>query len=428
MNQITRRNFIKIVGTAAGAGLLDSAFASNSGTYKARVVIIGGGYGGATAAKYLRLANPHVEVILIEKKEEYISCALSNEVLAGERTLDSLTFSYKGLSDFYGVKLVHDTATEIEPVQKQVTTQGGKKFSFDKLIVSPGIDFRWGEIKGYDQAATQFMPHAWFAGEQTLILSKQLETMEDGGTVFIVAPPNPYKCPPGPYERAALIAHYLKTHNKGKSKIVIFDFKDAFSKQALFQQAWEEHYPGMIQWIPAAEDGKVIEVSPQRLILRTEFDEHQGNVVNVIPPQKAGAIAEKTGLTDESGWCPIHPRTFESKLYSDIHVIGDACIADPIPKSAYAANTEAKVCATAVASLITGNPPPSPSYVNTCYSIAAPGHGISIAGVYQLDGDSIIAVKGAGGTSSLQASDWEREMEAAYARSWFVNITSDIFL
>ncbi len=428
MNQITRRNFIKIVGTAAGAGLLDSAFASNSARYKARVVIIGGGYGGATAAKYLRLANPHVEVILIEKKKEYISCALSNEVLAGERTLDSLTFSYNGLADFYGVKLVHDVATEIEPVQKKVTTQSGKKFSFDKLIVSPGIDFRWGVIKGYDQAATQLMPHAWFAGEQTLILSRQLETMEDGGSVFIVAPPNPYKCPPGPYERAALIAHYLKTHNKGKSKIFIFDFKDAFSKQDLFQQAWQEHYPGMIQWISAAEDGKVIEVSPQRLSLRTEFEEHQGNVINVIPPQKAGAIAEKAGLTDESGWCPIHPRTFESKLYSDIHVIGDACIADPIPKSAYAANTEAKVCATAVASLITGNPPPSPSYVNTCYSIAAPGHGISIAGVYQLDGDKIIAVKGAGGTSSLEASDWEREMEAAYARSWFVNITSDIFL
>ena len=429
MNPISRRDFVKLMGASAGIGLGGFPLMGNAvSSYKARVVVIGGGYGGATAAKYLRLADHRVEVVLIEKKKQYVSCALSNEVLAGERTMESLTFSYNGLSDFYGVKLVHDEAMEIDPVKKRVTTRSGQNLGYDRLIVSPGVAFRWDAIKGYNEAATKLMPHAWFAGEQTLLLRRQLEAMDDGGNVFIVAPPNPYKCPPGPYERAALIAHYLKHNNKGKSKIFILDSKDKFSKQALFQQAWEQHYPGIITWIPGAEDGKVLEVIPNRLSLHTEFEEHQGKIVNVIPPQKAGMVAEAAGLTDKSGWCPVNPRTFESKMHKDIHVIGDACIADQMPKSAYAANTQAKVCATAVSALINGNPPPAPSYVNTCYSIIAPGHGISVAGIYRLEDDKIVSVQGAGGVSHPDASDWERQMEAAYARSWFVNITSDIFL
>ena len=428
MSKISRRQFIAFLGKASSLGLLGFPIAGSAINYKARVIIIGGGYGGATAAKYLRLSDPRVEVILIEQDKHYISCALSNELLTYERTLESLTFSYDGLAKFYGVEVIHDKVTDIEPIKRQVITANGQTLGYDKLIVSPGVGFNWGEIEGYDEAASEVMPHAWFAGEQTLLLRRQLEAMKDGGKVFIVSPPNPYKCPPGPYERAALIAHYLQHHGKPKSKIVIFDAKDAFGKQALFQEAWEQHYPGMIKWVPSAEDGKVIAVDPDNSTVVTEFEEHKGDVVNVIPPQKAGMIAERAGLVDESGWCPVKPRTFESKTHKNIHVIGDACIAGPMPKSAYAANTQAKVCATAISALINGNPPPEPSYVNTCYSIPAPDHGISIAGVYRLKGDEIVAVEGSGGVSTLEASDWERKMEAAYARSWFVNITSDIFM
>ena len=428
MIDLTRRNLVKFLGTTAGLGVAGFSPILNAINYQARVIVIGGGYGGATVAKYLRLTNPRIEVTLIEKDSTYISCALSNEVLSNERTIESLTFNYDGLAKFYGVKILHDEAIEIDPVKKSVSTRGGKTLEYDKLVVSPGIAFRWDAIEGYDESASEIMPHAWYAGKQTRLLKRQLEAMSDGDKVFIVAPPNPYKCPPGPYERAALIAHHLRHHNKSKSKVVIFDAKDSFGKKALFEQAWEQHYPGMIKWIPGSEDGKVEAVNPKGLSVVTEFEEHKGNVVNVIPPQKAGLIAELAGLTDDTGWCPVNHRTFESKIHKNIHIVGDACIAAPMPKSAYAANTQAKVCATAIDALINGNPAPNPSYVNTCYSIPAPGHGISIAGVYSLEEDKIVAVKGAGGVSPLDGSEWVREMEAAYARSWFVNITSDIFL
>jgi sulfide dehydrogenase [flavocytochrome c] flavoprotein subunit len=425
---LTRRNLIKFLGTSAGLGLTGFSPVLNAVNYQARVVIIGGGYGGATVAKYLRLDNPHVEVTLIEKDHNYISCALSNEVLSNERTIQSLTFRYDGLANFYGVKVLHDEATEIDPINKKVNTRRGQTLHYDKLVVSPGIAFRWNAIEGYDESAAEIMPHAWIAGEQTLLLRRQLESVEDGGRVFIVAPPNPYKCPPGPYERAGLIAHYLRHNNKSKAKVIIFDAKNSFAQKALFEQAWEQHYPGMIKWLSGSEDGKVQAVHPKNLSVITEFEEHIGDVVNVIPPQKAGRIAELAGLTDDTGWCPVNHRTFESKIHKDIHVIGDACIAAPMPKSAYAANSQGKVCATAIAALINGTPTPEPSYVNACYSIPAPGHGISVAGIYRLHGDKIVSVEGAGGVSPLDGSEWVREMEAAYARSWFVNITSDIFL
>lgn len=428
MTHTTRRDFVKYLAGTAGLGWAAYTPLSHAVKYQARVIIIGGGYGGATVAKYMRLANPHVEVILIEKKQQYTSCALSNEILTRERTMDSLTFNYDGLKNFYGVRVMHDEATEIEPVKKQVVTRGGKTLDYDRLVVSPGVAFRWNAIEGYDKAASKVMPHAWFAGEQTLLLRSQLEAMDDGGQVIIVAPPNPYKCPPGPYERAGLIAHHLKHHKKDKSKVLIFDAKDNFAKKALFEQAWEQHYPGMIQWISGSNDGKVQAVDVKNLNVITEFEEHKGDVINVIPPQKAGLIAEQAGLTDESGWCPVNQRTFESEIHQGIHVIGDACIAGPMPKSAYSANTQAKVCAAAIDALISGSPTPEPSYVNTCYSIPAPGHGISVAGVYRLEGEKIVAVKGAGGVSPLDASAWERKVEEAYARSWFKNITSDIFL
>ena len=426
MNRLSRRNFLALLGGTTAAGLLGFPPVSR-GAYKARVVVVGGGYGGATAAKYLRLADPRIEVILIEKDENFISCALSNEVLAGERTLASLSFGYDSLTALYGVRVIHDEVTQIDASRRVAFTRSGQEYGFDRLIVAPGVSFRWNQIEGYDEAAAQVLPHAWYAGEQTLLLRRQLEAMPDGGKIYITAPPNPYKCPPGPYERAALIAHYLKQHGKERSKIIILDSKDRFAKQPLFEQGWEKYYPDMISWVPASQDGKVLSVDAQTRTLYTEFEVHKGDVVNVIPPQKAGHIAEDAGLTDGQGWCPVNQQTFESELRENVHVIGDACVAGSMPKSGYSANSQAKVCAAAIAALIDGAEPPLPSYVNTCYSIIAPDYGISVAAVYRLENGKIVAVEGAGGTSPLDASAWERKMEATYARSWFDNITGDIF-
>lgn len=421
---ITRRDFIKVIGGSAALSLAGLPLIGRTAG-KAKVIVIGGGYAGATAAKYLRMANADIEVTLIEKGKTYVSCPLSNEVLAGERQIESLTFDYKALSGKHGVNVVNAEVTDIDTEKKLVKTASGEH-PYDKLVVAPGVEFKWGAIEGYDEAAAEIMPHAWKAGPQTTLLRKQIESMKDGENVIIVAPPNPFRCPPGPYERAAQIAHYLKA-NKPKSKVIILDAKDAFSKQPLFQAGWEKFYPGMIEWKKAADDGKVIKVDPKTMTVYTEFGERKGGVVNVIPPQQAGAIAQKAGLADDSGWCPVDQKTFESTLQKDVYVIGDASIAGAMPKSGYAANSQAKVCAAAIAAVVAGQEAPEPSYVNTCYSLVTPDYGISVAAVYQLKDGKIVSVEGAGGVSPAEASEMQRKQEAEYARSWFDNVTADIF-
>ena len=269
-------------------------------------------------------------------------------------------------------------------------------------------------------------PGAGRAGEQTLLLRKQLESMEDGGLVVISAPANPFRCPPGPYERASLIAHYLKTR-KPKSKLLILDAKDAFSKQGLFLAAWKELYPDLLEWVSLSMGGKVTAVDPNTNTLTTEFGSHKAAVANVIPPQRAGQIAELAGVADKTGWCPIDPVTFESKLRPNIHVIGDACIAGGMPKSAFAANSQAKVCAAALAKLIAGEKPEEPKLINTCYSLVAPDYGISIAGVYEPRNGQLTDVKGAGGVSPAKAPRSARELEANFANGWFKAITEEVF-
>jgi NADPH-dependent 2,4-dienoyl-CoA reductase/sulfur reductase-like enzyme len=250
--------------------------------------------------------------------------------------------------------------------------------------------------------------------------------MEDGGLVVIAAPANPFRCPPGPYERASLIAHYLKT-KKPRSKILILDAKDAFSKQRLFQNAWNELYPGMVEWVGLSQGGKVTSVDPATNTLSTDFAQHKAAVANVIPPQKAGRVAEAAGVADRSGWCPIDPASFESKLQPNIHVIGDAAIAGAMPKSAFSANSQAKACAAVVASLLSNKSPSTPRLINTCYSLVAPEYGISIAGVYRPSGGQIAEVPGSGGVSPLQAPAATRALEAAYGEAWFRTITGEVF-
>ena len=424
MNKINRRNFIKIAGSAAAISAVGfPAIAAAGG--KKQVVIVGGGVGGATAAKYIRRADSSVEVTLIEPNKHYYTCFMSNEVLGGDRSLDSIKFGYDGLAG-HGVKVVHDTVTGIDAGGRKVTTKGGQSFSYDRCIVAPGISFV-DNIEGYDMAAAEKMPHAWKAGPQTAVLRKQLEAMPDGGMVLIAPPPNPFRCPPGPYERACQIAHYLKNH-KPKSKILIIDKKDKFSKQGLFTQAWDRHYKGMIEWVKAVDTGGGVKsVNAAAGTVNTEFEEYKPAVANIIPAQHAGEIAKVAGLTDDSGWCPIDGKTFESTLQKGIHVIGDAAIQSPLPKSGYAANSEAKVVAAAVVDLVNDREPGTPSWVNTCYSIVAPEDGISVAMVYNLVDGKVAKVEGSGGLTPMDSSPADRAREVKYAHSWFNNITHDIF-
>lgn len=428
MAKLTRRDFLKLSG-AAGALALGAAGglarAQPGPAGRAHVVVVGGGFGGATVARYLRLDHPDIRVTLIEPAKRFVTCPFSNLVLGGLRSLESITHGYDGLRRA-GVSVVHDTVTHIDPAGKRLTLKSGKHLGFDKLVVSPGIGFKWGAIRGYDEKAAERMPHAWKAGPQTLLLKKQLEAMKDGGLVVLVAPPNPFRCPPGPYERASMIAHYLKQH-KPRSKILILDAKDAFSKQGLFLDAWAKLYPGMIEWVPGAKGGKVIEVDVRRRLVITELDQHKADVANVIPPQTAGEIALKTGLANDSGFCPVDPKSFESTIHKDIHVIGDASIAGALPKSGFAANSEAKLCAAAIAASLQGRPLPDATFVNTCYSLVAPQYGISVAGVYRITEKGITEVPGAGGVSPKEADDAFRADEAKYAFGWYASITKDIW-
>jgi sulfide dehydrogenase [flavocytochrome c] flavoprotein subunit len=426
MSKISRRDFIKLAATTsvAGLGVYGCAASAKKSGGGGHVVVIGGGAGGTIAAKYIRKMDPSIKVTLIEKDAEHTTCFMSNWVLADLRDLDSITHNYDTLASNYGIKIVNDTATEIDASGKKVKTAGGQSIAYDRCIVSPGVTFRWDTIEGYDEAASHKVPHAWFAGKQTALLHKQLQAMPDGGVFVLAAPPNPFKCPPGPYERASLVAHYLKT-NKPKSKILILDSKDKFSKQGLFTAGWKKLYPDMIEWRSKANDGQVLGVDADKRVAMTEFDEIKADVLNVIPGQKAGHIAQVAGLADESGWCPVNHATWESTLHPGVHVIGDASIQDPLPKSGYAANSEAKVCAAAVVALLNGEDPPTPSWVNTCYSLVGPNHGISVAMVYNLTGDGKVGkVEGSGG---LTPADGNNALEAVYAKSWYTNIVADMF-
>ncbi|MCB1864716.1 MAG: FAD-dependent oxidoreductase [Chromatiales bacterium] len=422
--QIKRRDFIRLAGIAAASPLIGLPSRSFAGA-KPRVVVVGGGYGGATAAKYVKMYAPEADVTLIERDKHYVSCPFSNEVLGGESKIEDITFGYEKMAA-RGVNVVHDSVTSVDAAKHSVKLAGGKTVSYDMLVVSPGIDFKWGAIEGYDEAASHKMPHAWKAGPQTVLLRKQLEAMPDGGVVMMAAPPNPFRCPPGPYERAAQIGHFLK-HHKPKSKLIIMDSKDKFSKQGLFMEGYKALYDGYVEWRSAASDGKVLGVDAAAGVLKTEFEEHKPAVANIIPPQKAGELAFTAGLTNETGFCPVNQETFESTIHKDIFVIGDSCIAGAMPKSGYSANSQGKVCAMAIATRLHGVAMPAPSYVNTCYSLIAPDYGISVAAVYELKDGAIGGVKGAGGLSPVGGTADRHMAEAMYARSWFRNITTDMF-
>ena len=438
MAKITRRNFIKTTGAAGAAtmvGLPNIVLAAKHMSGK-KVVVVGGGIGGATCARYVKMADAGIDVTLIEPKANYHTCFMSNEVIGGDRPIDSIKFGYDRLAA-EGINVVKDTVSAIDTNAKKVTTSGGQTMSYDRCVVAPGIDFKWELIEGYDANVAKKVPHAWQAGPQTAALRSQLEAMKDGGTVVICPPPNPFRCPPGPYERASLIAKYLQ-EQKPKSKILILDAKAKFSKQGLFTQGWKKLYGfgtdnSMIEWVDGTQtDNGIAKVDAGSMTVTTKFgDPHKADVLNVIPAQKAGKIAHMAGLT-EGDWCPVDKGTFESTKAPGVHVIGDASIAAKMPKSGYSANTQAKVCAAAVVAMLDGKEPGTPSYLNTCYSIVGKDYGISVAAVYRLgkddEGKQVIGgVKGAGGLTPSDASPEQLRREVEYAHSWFNNITKDVF-
>ena len=422
----SRRQFVKTAGRA-GLGLAGVTAAPRLlKAATARVVVIGGGAAGATVAKYLsRDAEGALQVQLVEARPRYTTCFYSNLYIGGYRTLESITHDYDRLRRRYGVEVITDQAVEIDPVGRQVRLAGGGVLAYDKLVVAPGIAIDDTAIEGYDQAAAEIMPHSWFnPAAQAETLRRQIEGMESGGLFILAAPPNPYRCPPGPYERVCAVAHQFRQRNP-RAKILILDAKDKFSKQELFQAAWEDHYGGMVEWIPAAFGGQVVGVDPKTMAVRTADDSFNATVANIIPPQRAGSIAQRAGLADQSGWCPVVATSMESKLLPNIFVVGDATMAGDMPKSAYAANSQAKVCSMAIQAELLGLKRFPPRLRNTCWSTLAPDDAVKVGAHYDVENGEIVSV-----ASFVSAAD-ENALLRAQARteadSWYDGICADIF-
>ena len=422
MTKITRRDFTVGAGVAAlsTAGL--PTFATAQG--KGRVVIVGGGAGGATVAHLVKKGAPQLDVTLVEVQPTYTTCFFSNLYLGGFRTFDSITHSYDGLKKV-GVKVVQDWATGVDAGKKTVSLKGGGKLVYDKLVLSPGIDFKWGAIEGYSREVAEKLPHAYQAGVQTQILKKQLEGMKSGGTVIMVTPPNPFRCPPGPYERASMIANYLKK-NKPKSKLMIFDPKPKFSKMALFQEAWENHYSDIIEWVgPDMSGGGAKKVDPGTMtVTLADGETAKGDVINVIPPQKAGSIAFAAGCT-EGDWCPINPDDFSSAKVKDIYVLGDASVAKSMPKSGFSANSQAKVVVNALQAELAGKKKYPARYRNTCWSLVSDDDGVKVGAAYK-GGDKQVDV-----TSKFISKPGENAelRKTTYLESldWYTAMTNEMF-
>ncbi len=415
----TRRHVI--AGLAASSLILPAS----AQTVSARLLVVGGGFGGMIAARRLKSLLPSASVQLIEPRSVYHACPFSNLVVAGERPLSAQAFGYDVLGD-EGVEHIRAAAVDVDPSAQTVSLDNGNTLQYDKLVLSPGVDIRWNALEGYDETVAEIMPHAWKAGTQTTLLKQQLAGMDDGGLVVMSVPAAPYRCPPGPYERASLIAHFLKTH-KPKSRLIVLDSKDSFSKKPLFQEAWASHYPDHLEWRGLSNDGRVGRVIASEMTLETDFESFRAAVANVIPPQKAAMIAERAGVADRSGWCPVNALNFESTLQANIHVIGDANIVSPMPKSAFSANLQGKLCALQIARSLSGLSVEPTTLLNTCYSYTTPDEAISVVGVYRNKTDEFSSVPGAGGISPMDAGAEIRGQEALQAQDWFRAITGETF-
>ena len=422
---INRRDFLRISGAATAASLLDGCATGPTAPAKplGRVVVIGGGYGGATAAKYLRLwGRDTIEVLLIERNAEFVSCPASNLVLGGVRSMADITRSYARLGN-HGVRVLHDEATAINPEKKKVSLRRIEDLPYDRLIVSPAVDLMFDEIEGYDAEAQKTALTAWKAGPETAALRRQLEAMRDGGVFVIAIPRTPYRCPPGPYERACQVAFYFK-QAKPRSKVLLLDAnEDVVSKPALFKAAWSDLYKGIIEY---RNNTEVRALDARAMVVKTDFDTIKGDVLNVLPPMRAGEIARNAGLTTGgTRWCGVNWLTMESLARKDIHVLGDATLSAPaMPKSGHMANNHGKLAAAAIIELMNGRQPdPQPVIANTCYSFVSDKEVIHVASVHRYDAvqKTFTVVPSASGVSAAR-----NELEGAYGWAWAQNIWSDM--
>jgi len=444
---LSRRDWMSsALGLLAAAAAPSLAFAQT----RARIVVVGGGVGGATTAKYLKLFDPSLDVTLIERAPVYLRPYGSSEVLNGHIGMRDLEVRYDTLRDRYGVRVVIDTVTALDATAREVRTASGQRFGYDRLVVSPGIELMYDAYDGYSEAvARSRVPCAWIPGEQTALLARQLQGMRPGGTFVLAAPPNPYRCPPGPYERAALMTEWFQRHNP-TAKVIIVDPKDSFVTDETMMLGWNRLYrfnlpedyekkiaakvevlrhasPGMLSWVRGKEGGRTLRIDARRMTIEIEGGVIRADVINVIAPMRAGRLAATMNLADSSGFCPVERRTFASTRVPHVHVIGDASIADAMPKSGFSANTQAKVVARAIVEELAGRPAPEPLWENTCYALAGSDYGLFVADVFKIVDGKIARINGASRYLPLDASPAQIRLCARYQQAWLRTFTQDCF-
>jgi sulfide dehydrogenase [flavocytochrome c] flavoprotein subunit len=423
VGKVTRRAFLAASAASGAAALIVRPGAARSAAARpgaARIVIVGGGFAGAACALELRALGSALEVLLVDPEERYATCPMSNSVIAGLRAMGSITVTRAGLARA-GVQVIRDSVVAIDSARRQARLRGGAALAYDRLVLAAGIRFLWGRPLGYSASAAVRMPHAWQAGAQTRLLAAQLAAMRPGGVVAISVPAGPMRCPPGPFERASLMAAYLSRHGR-RAKVLIYDANNHFPRQDAFSTAWQELYPGTIEWIPVTEGGALERVDAERMTVYCSRGAQRADVINIIPPQAPAAIAVQAGLASDHGWCPVDPATFESTLVRGVHVIGDACIADPMPKAASAAHAQARRCARAVAAAFDGGPPSPPVMDSVCYSLLAPDRALAIHARFEMHDGVLAALPEA--QSAVAASEQD---EARNAASWYRRIVAESF-
>ena len=425
MKPYTRRNFGKLAGAAATAAIGRGIWPGPAlGQSKPKAVIIGGGAGGATAARRLAEDFQDIDVTLIEANKQYTACFFASRYLGGIRTLADVTHGYRKLAANPAITVINAAAAAIDGDKKTVILGDGTRLGYDRLIVAPGIEIKFDLIDGYDEKTTDLFPHAYKADAQISILKKQLEAMDDGGLFAISSPSRPYRCPPAPYERAAMAAFYLKKH-KPRSKIQILDSKDEFPMSEVMSEVWDKFYPGMIEWVPAEFGGKIRAVDVKAKTLISSEERFTADVLNIIPDQHAGRIAQVSGLAGKNGWCPIHAKTFESRLIPGIHVVGDAIDPGDMSKSAFSANSQARACAAAVGAALTGKKAAKSPLTNTCFFLVSQDHGLKLGGTYKPTPEGLA---GLSGYLSQVGEDLDTRLETAKeGDAWYAAVTKEMF-
>jgi NADPH-dependent 2,4-dienoyl-CoA reductase/sulfur reductase-like enzyme len=423
---INRRRLLKGIGAAAAAGTTTGLASPAIAQAAAKVIVIGGGAGGATAAKYIaKDAGGKIDVTIIEPARAFTTCFHSNLWVGGFKTMANITHTYDKLKSAYGIKHIPQMAAAINRDKKTVRLAEVGTIAYDRLVVSPGIDLKFDSVPGYSEGASQTMPHAWKAGPQTELLIKQLNALQDGATIVMIAPPNPYRCPPGPYERVSMFAHVLKAKGHAKSKIIVLDPKETFSKQALFLEGWQKHYPGMVEWQDPKQHGGIKGVDAKSMTVKTDLADYKADMVNVIPAQTAGRIALAAGLAGQGAYCAVKPESMQSAVDANIYVLGDASIAGDMPKSGFSANSQAKVAANAIRGELMGARVFPARYTNTCWSLIETDDTVKVGGRYEPKEGKIAAVETfvskTGETAELRKQTSEENI------GWYSGIIADMF-